>query len=136
MSEQVGSWEIQAAAHLEEIDRLRKKNEALRKKISLMASYMQAEYFAAMQKIDRLRDAIREQDEAVDYHKSEAYRLRKENKALREDAERYRWGLEHPAMMANHFIKWRSNANHYNCRNTGKHPSEAIDAARRGDDTR
>ncbi len=29
MSEQVGSWEIQAAAHLEEIDRLRKENERL-----------------------------------------------------------------------------------------------------------
>jgi hypothetical protein len=56
-----------------------------------------------------------------------------EYKAMKANAERYQWGLEHPSMMANYFIKWRSNADHYNNRNPGVHPNDAIDAARKGE---
>jgi len=72
---------------------------------------------------------LKEENERL---RDEVIFLNKQQQLDNEDAERYRWGLEHPSLMANYFIKWKTKHDHYNHRNPGVHPSDAIDAAMEG----
>lgn len=83
------------------------------------------------EEITRLRQRVKELEaERTKQANPEAIRALQRAIADNEkDAERYRWGLEHPSLMANFFIKWKTNHEHYNHKNPGVHPSEAIDAA-------